>query len=152
MRLQNLGIARKLWLGVIFLIAANVVIVGFSGIRTAKLTASFDAAFAQLDTKLAAAQDWASRTTRPPAQVCIWLDTDPARQQMGLHVADNGPGVHEDDREHIFSAFYSTKEGGMGMGLSICRSIIEAHRGRIDVARSDELHGAQFTLWLPLNP
>ena len=62
MRLQNLGIARKLWLGVIFLIAANVVIVGFSGIRTAKLTASFDAAFAQLDTKLAAAQDWASRS------------------------------------------------------------------------------------------
>jgi len=62
MRLQNLGIARKLWLGVIFLIAANVVIVGFAGIRTAKLTASFDAAFAQLDTKLAAAQDWASRS------------------------------------------------------------------------------------------
>ncbi|TXJ02228.1 MAG: HAMP domain-containing protein [Aquabacterium sp.] len=62
MRLQNLGIARKLWLGVIFLIAANVVIVGFAGVRTAKLTASFDAAFAQLDTKLAAAQDWASRS------------------------------------------------------------------------------------------
>ncbi len=62
MRLQNLGIARKLWLGVIFLIAANVVIVGFSGVRTAKLTASFDAAFAQLDTKLALAQEWASQS------------------------------------------------------------------------------------------
>ena len=37
MRLHNLGIARKLWLGVIFLILANVVIVGFSGVRTAKL-------------------------------------------------------------------------------------------------------------------
>ncbi|MBH2010714.1 MAG: histidine kinase, partial [Xanthomonadaceae bacterium] len=42
------------------------------------------------------------------------------------------------------------KTGGMGMGLSICRSIIEAHHGRIDVATSDELNGAQFTVWLPL--
>ena len=54
MRLHNLGIARKLWLGVIFLIVANMFIVGFSGVRTATLTARFDAAFAQLDAKLAA--------------------------------------------------------------------------------------------------
>lgn len=97
------------------------------------------------------AQDWASRTTRPPAQVRIWLDADPVRQQVGLHVADNGPGVHEDDREHIFSAFYSTKEGGMGMGLAICRSIVEAHQGRIEVSRDSLLGGACFTVWLPLS-
>ena len=81
----------------------------------------------------------------------IWLDADPARQQVGLHVADNGPGVHEDDREHIFSAFYSTKEGGMGMGLAICRSIVEAHQGRIEVSRDRVLGGACFSVWLPLS-
>jgi two-component system sensor histidine kinase DctS len=70
---------------------------------------------------------------------------------VGLHVADNGPGVHEDDREHIFSAFYSTKEGGMGMGLAICRSIVEAHHGRIEVSRDSLLGGACFSVWLPLS-
>jgi two-component system sensor histidine kinase DctS len=52
----------------------------------------------------------------------------------------------------VFDAFASHKPGGMGMGLAICRSIAEAHHGHIDLADSAELSGAQFTLWLPLNP
>jgi hypothetical protein len=79
MRLHNLGIARKLWLGVIFLIAANVIIVGFSGWRTAQLTARFDAAFALLDTKLATAQEWASQSEAEANRAAVLGHTRPAR-------------------------------------------------------------------------
>jgi two-component system sensor histidine kinase DctS len=67
----------------------------------------------------------------------------------GICVEDSGPGVPTEQQGRIFEAFASAKEGGMGMGLSICRSIIEAHHGRIELSRSAALHGAQFTLWLP---
>jgi two-component system sensor histidine kinase DctS len=97
------------------------------------------------------ATDWAARGTHPPGQVRIWLDVDPTQHMAALHVADSGPGVSEDLREHIFSAFFSTKDGGMGMGLAICRSIVEAHHGRIEVSRDPDLGGARFTVWLPLS-
>jgi two-component system sensor histidine kinase DctS len=58
--------------------------------------------------------------------------------------------VRDEDRAHIFNAFVSLKEGGMGMGLAICRSIVEAHHGRIDVGRDAALGGARFTVYLPL--
>ena len=67
-----------------------------------------------------------------------------------LSVADNGPGVPPESRDHIFNAFFSTHEGGMGMGLAICRSIVEAHHGRIEVDSDPALGGARFTVWLPL--
>ena len=54
------------------------------------------------------------------------------------------------DQARIFNAFYSTKDGGMGMGLAICRSIVEAHHGRIEVGRDSALGGALFTVHLPL--
>ena len=68
----------------------------------------------------------------------------------GIRIEDSGPGIPEAQRASIFNAFASHKPGGMGMGLSICRSIVEAHHGRIEVGHSAALHGAQFTLWLPL--
>lgn len=71
-------------------------------------------------------------------------------ESLGLRVEDSGPGVPPEQLAHIFDAFASGKPGGMGMGLSICRSIVEAHHGRMEVARSAALGGAQFTLWLPL--
>jgi NO-binding membrane sensor protein with MHYT domain len=46
-------------------------------------------------------------------------------------VQDSGPGLNPESFEHMFDSFYTTKHGGMGMGLSICRSIVEAHGGRI---------------------
>ena len=63
-------------------------------------------------------------------------------------VRDSGPGLAPEFRERIFEAFYTTKPGGLGMGLSICRSIIEAHSGRLQVASNDPL-GATFQFTLP---
>jgi PAS domain S-box-containing protein len=62
-------------------------------------------------------------------------------------VGDSGPGIDPEDRERVFQAFYTTKSSGVGMGLSICRSIIEAHGGRL-WAGANEPRGAvfQFTL------
>jgi two-component system sensor histidine kinase DctS len=67
-----------------------------------------------------------------------------------LSVADTGPGVSEEAQATIFNAFVSSKEGGMGMGLAICRSIVEAHHGRVEVSRDPLLGGACFTVRLPL--
>lgn len=67
-----------------------------------------------------------------------------------ISVSDNGPGVPDETQAHIFDAFFSSKDGGMGMGLAICRSIVEAHHGRIQVDRAPELGGARFTVSLPL--
>jgi signal transduction histidine kinase len=46
-------------------------------------------------------------------------------------VQDSGPGLNPESFDRLFDAFYTTKPGGMGMGLSICRSIVEAHGGQI---------------------
>jgi signal transduction histidine kinase len=63
-------------------------------------------------------------------------------------VCDNGPGIDAEHRERIFEAFYTTKSNGVGMGLSICRSIIDAHGGRL-WTDSNEPRGAVFKFTLP---
>jgi C4-dicarboxylate-specific signal transduction histidine kinase len=63
-------------------------------------------------------------------------------------VRDSGPGLAQADTEHVFDAFYTTKAAGLGMGLSICRSIIESHGGRL-WASANEPRGAVFQFSLP---
>jgi signal transduction histidine kinase len=58
-------------------------------------------------------------------------------------VRDSGPGIDPERLERVFEAFYTTKSGGLGMGLSICRSIIEAHGGRL-WASANLPRGASF--------
>ena len=69
---------------------------------------------------------------------------------IGVRIAvqDSGPGLTPETVEHLFDAFYTTKPGGMGMGLSICRSIIEAHGGRI-WATTNIPQGAALQFALP---
>jgi PAS domain S-box-containing protein len=66
-----------------------------------------------------------------------------------IAIEDTGTGIHADDTDRIFSKFFTTKAHGMGMGLAICRSIIESHDGRL-WASSGVPHGAIFQLTLPV--
>ncbi|RKP48200.1 sensor histidine kinase [Trinickia fusca] len=68
-----------------------------------------------------------------------------------VSVCDSGPGVTVDDIECLFEPFYTSKTGGMGMGLSICRSIVEAHGGRL-WASPNVPHGAEFQFTVPAQP
>ena len=75
-----------------------------------------------------------------------------ARKDVGgvvVVVQDSGPGLSPESLDRLFDAFYTTKASGMGMGLSICRSIVEAHGGQIWASR-DVGPGATFQLTLPL--
>ncbi|HEV7310130.1 PAS domain S-box protein [Ensifer sp.] len=64
-------------------------------------------------------------------------------------VSDTGPGVPLEALDRVFEAFYSTKADGIGMGLSICRSIVEAHGGRISASASENAGGGLFAFTLP---
>jgi two-component system sensor histidine kinase DctS len=88
----------------------------------------------------------------PPGARLLTVETHEENQELILSVGDNGPGIPEDVAARLFAPFFSTKAEGMGMGLNICRSIAELHRGRLwfEAARP---HGTIFHLSLPLeNP
>jgi signal transduction histidine kinase len=67
-------------------------------------------------------------------------------EAVQVEIRDSGVGLK--DPEKVFDAFFTTKENGMGMGLAVCRSIIDAHHGRLWAA-SDETTGATFSFTLP---
>jgi signal transduction histidine kinase len=71
-------------------------------------------------------------------------------QQVSVSVTDCGVGIGAENADRLFNAFFTTKAGGMGMGLSICRSIIDAHGGRL-WATPNLPHGATFQFTLPVN-
>jgi signal transduction histidine kinase len=68
-----------------------------------------------------------------------------------VSVADTGTGIGSQELERIFDPLFTTKSGGMGMGLSICRSIIEAHEGQLWVT-ADKGRGAIFHFTMPVDP
>lgn len=65
-------------------------------------------------------------------------------------ICDNGPGIDPEIADSLFSGFVTTKSDGMGVGLAICKQIVEGHGGRIWVERSQELGGAEFYFTLPV--
>src|SRR5437879_8809140 len=71
------------------------------------------------------------------------------KQQVLVSVTDCGVGIPAENADRLFNAFFTTKSSGMGMGLSICRSIIEAHGGRMS-AVNNVGPGAKFQFTLPL--
>ncbi|WLE59986.1 oxygen sensor histidine kinase FixL [Burkholderia plantarii] len=90
----------------------------------------------------------------PQADGLIRVVADIEAGFVDIRVIDQGPGVDEATAERLFEPFYSTKSDGMGMGLNICRSIIESHRGRLWVVNNIEadgrVSGATFHCSLPI--
>lgn len=90
----------------------------------------------------------------PPAERVVRVDArvpadDPRRVE--LRVMDRGHGIREDDRARLFESFFTTKPDGMGMGLAICRAIVEAHDGRIRAEPGANGVGTVFVVELPLS-
>jgi signal transduction histidine kinase len=68
---------------------------------------------------------------------------------VSLYVQDSGTGIDPKDRDHIFDPFYTTKSTGMGLGLSICRTIVESQGGSLRLAKSGP-NGSSFEVSLPI--
>jgi PAS domain S-box-containing protein len=86
--------------------------------------------------------------TDRPRELMVRSRQDETRQVL-VSVADCGVGISAENADRLFTAFFTTKSSGMGMGLSICRSIIDAHGGRL-WATTCEPQGASFSLRSPL--
>jgi PAS domain S-box-containing protein len=84
-----------------------------------------------------------------PRELMVRSSQDETGQVL-LSVTDCGVGISADNANRMFNAFFTTKSSGLGMGLSICRSIVEAHGGRMS-ASGNEGHGATFQFVLPLH-
>ena len=78
----------------------------------------------------------------------LQVKTDVVGSQVALTIEDSGSGITAENISRIFEPFFTTKPNGMGMGLSICRSIIEAHGGNLSVS-SAQPHGSAFRVMLP---
>jgi len=82
-------------------------------------------------------------------QIAVTLEA----AELTVSVSDQGCGIAPEIRNKLFTAFFTTKPEGMGVGLSICRSIVEFHRGRLwaeDNPRSPTESGTIFAFTLPL--
>lgn len=86
--------------------------------------------------------------TMPPERRQLIVSTAPADGGLLISVADRGSGISRETAEHLFEPFFSTKPDGMGMGLNICRSIIEFHKGRLWAEANPE-GGTIFRFTLP---
>jgi C4-dicarboxylate-specific signal transduction histidine kinase len=78
----------------------------------------------------------------------LLISTEQDHRGVLVAARDSGPGIDSTHLERVFEAFYTTKSSGMGMGLSVCRSIIDAHGGRL-WAEANEPRGAVFQFTLP---
>lgn len=90
---------------------------------------------------------------RRNVKVCVRTrGCEPAAVEF--RVTDTGAGFAAENANRLYEAFFSTKSDGMGMGLNLCRSIVEAHHGRISATNlynGAEVVGCRFTFWIPVS-
>jgi signal transduction histidine kinase len=94
---------------------------------------------------------------RPPEQRQVELRILPKfldkKSVVEFSVTDTGAGLPPESIERVYEAFFSTKVEGMGIGLNLCRSIVESHQGRIkaeNIYNADEVTGCRFSFWIPV--
>jgi signal transduction histidine kinase len=95
---------------------------------------------------------------RPTAQRSVELRAVP-RQVEGIAVVefsvlDTGKGLAPEVMDRLYEAFFSTKVEGMGIGLNLCRSIVESHQGRMqaeNIYNGADVAGCRFSFWLPVS-
>ena len=81
----------------------------------------------------------------------VSIDLSASQEQIQLVVADNGSGIPDDVMTRIFEPMFSTKDFGVGLGMSIVRTIMEEHGGGVELVSRDG-EGTSVTLWLPRIP
>jgi two-component system sensor histidine kinase BaeS len=79
----------------------------------------------------------------------VWVRAFKSSDSVVIEVADNGCGIKDEDLPFIFERFYKAAEGGLGLGLTIVKELVEAHNGKIEV-KSKYGKGSVFTIFLPL--
>jgi PAS domain S-box-containing protein len=94
-----------------------------------------------------------SMTVAPAGTRVLTFRTCAAHPHSQLvEVEDSGPGIEPEALDRLFEGFFTTKASGMGIGLAICRSIVEEHGGKIEARNRADSRGAVFTIELPLPP
>ncbi len=92
----------------------------------------------------------AMEQTTPKSRV-LTVKTAASDAEVCIAISDRGTGIAENARDKIFEPFFTSKPTGLGMGLAICRSIAQAHGGRLEVS-GNEHQGATFRFFLPATP
>ncbi|MES2688575.1 MAG: PAS domain-containing sensor histidine kinase [Pseudomonadota bacterium] len=100
-----------------------------------------------------------AQARRPTARRSVELRVVPKtideQNVIEFSVLDSGKGLSPEVMGRLYEAFYSTKAEGMGIGLKLCRSIVESHQGRMqaeNLYNGDEVVGCRFTFWIPVTP
>jgi C4-dicarboxylate-specific signal transduction histidine kinase len=88
--------------------------------------------------------------TMPPAQRVVGVFTGMDGTRLVVRVTDRGTGIAPDVAHKLFEPFFTTKKNGLGLGLNICRTIVEGHGGRL-VAENGTTGGAVFSVYLPVS-
>lgn len=93
--------------------------------------------------------DNAIQAMKSHGKIEVTIDFDIPYNLVYIHIADNGPGIREEDKEKLFQPYFSTRKNGTGLGLAIAHRIIAEHKGHIRV-HENEPHGTVFSLEIPL--